>query len=369
MNISNDIYRISRQYILDSINRSSYPDFESICTNLKLEFGEDWKILLPKNILEEWFLNITTLSFLELSKHTEEILIHNGENIQYYEANKRKLLSSSLMDEDIDLCLKLLCLKYKVDWNISRPFVSYRANIQQQNVRISLTHSSLSSSHSHKCSIRILSTKTYPLADYFSSQSDMETILKLFRNKANIIVCGSTGSGKTSFLSSLLTEVDENQHIFIVEDTFELTSPNVTTTRLVSCELPRHSLSDYCSYALRMRPDRIVLGEIRSHEVVPLILNSNTGHKGLLTTIHANNARECTSRISTLLCLYSGISGMNNQTALDIITAGIDVIIFLENKLVTQAISLSGHERGQVNYENILITKNEELLTSFQYLR
>ncbi|WP_372653598.1 ATPase, T2SS/T4P/T4SS family [Halobacteriovorax sp.] len=369
MNIAEDIYKINRKYIMTSINRSVYPEIKNIFINLDLEFGEDWQILLTKQDVQKWFLSITQMSYIQIDKNTEEIIIHDNNTLQEFKNNKKQTTSTNLSTEDLSLSLKLLCLEYKIDWNVSKPFVSFRAIIQGNRVRVTLTHSSLSEEHSHKCSIRILGTQVYPLESYFNNHAEKEVIKKHFSNKKNIIVCGSTGSGKTSFLTSLLKTSEDDQHVLIIEDTLEIKSPNDTTTRFVANDKPNHSLSDYCSYALRMRPERIVLGEIRSHEVVPLILNTNTGHKGILTTIHANSALDCPSRISTLLCLYSGISGMNNETALDLITAGIDTIIFLENKKVKNAISIIGHERGKVNYEEILKPMHEEPLQHFQYLR
>lgn len=369
MNIAEDIYKISRKYINTSINRSSYPEIQNIFIYLNLEFGEDWEILLPKKELETWFDSLSKMNFIYFDDDIEEVIIHDNDTLQEFKSGGSKLKSIKLSVDDFTLSLKLLCLEYKIDWNVAKPFVSFKAVIKGKQVRVTLTHASLSEEHSHKCSIRVLGSKVYSIASYFNNPLDLNIIEKQFLEKKNIVVCGSTGSGKTSFLTSLLASSKENQHVFIIEDTLEIKSPNKTTTRLVANEKPNHSLSDYCSYALRMRPERIVLGEIRSHEVVPLILNTNTGHKGILTTIHANNALDCPSRISTLLCLYSGISGMNNEMALDLITSGIDTIIFLENKKVKNAITLLGHERGKVNFEEILKSKNEESLQHFQYLR
>lgn len=369
MNLAEDIYKISRKYINESINRSVYPKMNSIRTNLNLEFGEDWRILLPEDTLESWFNSLCGLSFLILPKEVEEIIIHNERSVQYYTKGDKTIGPIQLDFEDVTISYKLLCLSERVDWNISTPFVSFNAKIHNSSARVSLTHSSLSEEHSHKCSIRFHSERAHKIDTFFHTEEVKDIIVRKYIEKKNIIICGSTGSGKTSLLSTLLSLNNEGQHIFVIEDTLEIKSPNTTTTRLVANEKPRHSLSDYCSYALRMRPERIVLGEIRSHEVVPLILSTNTGHKGILTTLHANSTTDSPRRLSTLLCLYSGIGGMNNEIALDLITKGIDIIIFMKNKKVEGAIELLGHEDGKINYDDILESKNEFSQQSYQYLR
>ncbi|OUR96524.1 hypothetical protein A9Q84_09245 [Halobacteriovorax marinus] len=368
MKINNDLYDLARNYIRESIQRSAFPTPSSIERHLNIEFGEDWSILLPKYELANWFNKLNQLLYLTLSEGVEEIIIHNPKNSIFIYSEKSVNSEIDLTDEDLEISYELLCLKKGIDWNLSNPFVSFKSIVLGNPCRITLTHKSLSQEHSHKCSIRFHSKKTYPIEKYFKSVEEEKIIMNVFYGKSNLLICGATGSGKTSFLSSLLNHVEENEHLFIIEDTHEIISPNNCCTRLVSNKLPGHSLKDFCAYSLRMRPDRLIVGEIRSNEVVPLILNSNNGHKGLISTLHANSAVSAPQRLATLLCLYSNIQGMDQSLALELIANGIDVIIFMEEKKVTHAIKLLNHENGVIHFDEILEPNNEQHLMPYPFV-
>src|SRR5690606_16207061 len=104
--------------------------------------------------------------------------------------------------------------------------------------------------------------------DDFASTAQSKILKDLFESKANIVIAGSTGSGKTSFIKSLLnTYARAQEHIVILEDTEEITPKYSQWTQLLATGAEGKHLMDYCHYALRMTPDRIILGEIRSKEV------------------------------------------------------------------------------------------------------
>jgi pilus assembly protein CpaF len=129
--------------------------------------------------------------------------------------------------------------------------------------------------------------------------------------RLNVIVSGGTGSGKTTTLNALSSFIDNAERILTIEDTAELQlqqmhvgrmesrPPNVEGKGEVS---PRDCLKN----ALRMRPDRIIVGETRGEEVIDMLQAMNTGHDGSMTTIHANNARDAVSRLENMIAM-SGI--------------------------------------------------------------
>ncbi|HET9087016.1 MAG TPA: CpaF family protein [Acidobacteriaceae bacterium] len=133
----------------------------------------------------------------------------------------------------------------------------------------------------------------------------METLKGAVRARMNIVVSGGTGSGKTTLLNVLSSFISERERIVTVEDSAELKLNQEHVARL-ECRPPNVEgkgavrQRELVINALRMRPDRIVLGEVRGEEALDMLQAMNTGHDGSLTTIHANNPREAISRIETM---------------------------------------------------------------------
>lgn len=126
--------------------------------------------------------------------------------------------------------------------------------------------------------------------------------------RLNIIVSGGTGVGKTTFLNLLLNELSYAERIVTIEDTFEL---NFKVPNLVRLEYGGKELAtkialgarDLVKNTLRMRPDRIIIGEVRGGELFDLLQAMNTGHEGSMTSVHANSPAECINRLETLFLL------------------------------------------------------------------
>lgn len=142
------------------------------------------------------------------------------------------------------------------------------------------------------------------------------------------LIIGGTGSGKTTLLAALLAEVPERERIICIEDTTELHPPHPHVINLSA----RHanvdnrgaiSMSDLLRQALRMRPDRIVVGEIRGAEVVDLLAALNTGHEGGAGTVHANSLKEVPARMEALAAL----GGLDRAALHSQLGAAVDVLI------------------------------------------
>ena len=150
------------------------------------------------------------------------------------------------------------------------------------------------------------------------------------KGKLNIIVSGGTGSGKTTTLNVLSSFIPANERIITIEDAAEL---QLFQDHLITLEsrpsnlegLGRVSIRDLVINALRMRPDRIIVGEVRSTETIDMLQAMNTGHDGSLTTIHANTPRDALSRIETMV-LMSGVD-LPLRAIRDQTTSAIDIII------------------------------------------
>ncbi|MBF0206192.1 MAG: CpaF family protein [Oligoflexia bacterium] len=134
------------------------------------------------------------------------------------------------------------------------------------------------------------------------------------RARLNIIISGGTGVGKTTLMNLLLQEIPKDERVITIEDTRELNFklPNLvrmevatrgTTTASGPTVVIPLTLRDLVRNTLRMRPDRIIVGEVRGGEIFDLLQAINTGHDGSMTSIHANSAGECLKRIATLYLL------------------------------------------------------------------
>ena len=124
--------------------------------------------------------------------------------------------------------------------------------------------------------------------------------------KFNIMVSGGTGVGKTTFMNLLLQETEKHERKVIIEDVRELSVHMPNTIRMESSQLNNGrqvTIRDLVKNSLRMRPDRLIIGEIRGEEIFDLLQAMNTGHDGCLATIHANTPRECLLRMESLYLL------------------------------------------------------------------
>ncbi len=122
----------------------------------------------------------------------------------------------------------------------------------------------------------------------------------------NILVSGSTGSGKTSFLNALLCALPETQRLVLIEDTHELSVPTPNHVSFEANPALGISIRDLVRQSLRFRPDRIVVGEVRGGEAFDLLQAMNTGHAGCMGTLHANNAPEALHRLEQMV-LQAGV--------------------------------------------------------------
>ena len=165
----------------------------------------------------------------------------------------------------------------------------------------------------------------------------------LVKAKMNIIVSGGTGSGKTTMLNLLLQEVGTTERVITIEDTKELSFDLPNIVRLVAQKdiskvVKPLKIRDLLHNTLRMRPDRIIIGEVRGEEAFDLLQIMNTGHDGSMCTIHSNSPAECLSRLENLF-LFAGFDVPLRAVRSQMSTA-IDFIIQLDrNRDGTRVVS------------------------------
>lgn len=172
------------------------------------------------------------------------------------------------------------------------------------------------------------------LIAYGSITPDVAEILELLvRARYNIFVSGGTGSGKTTFLNALSNFIPKDERIITIEDSAELQIRNIEN--LVRLETRNAgpdgsgaiTIRDLIKSALRMRPDRIVVGEVRGAEALDMLQAMNTGHDGSLSTGHANSTSDMLSRLETMV--LQGAAGLPLEAIRQQIGSAVDIIIHL----------------------------------------
>jgi len=169
------------------------------------------------------------------------------------------------------------------------------------------------------------------LVEVGALSADMLALLAAcVRARLNILVSGGTGSGKTTLLNALSSFIPIGERVITIEDAAELQLQQAHVVRLETRPANAEGrgevvMRDLVRNALRMRPDRIIVGEVRSAEALDMLQAMNTGHEGSLTTVHANTPRDAISRLETMI-LYAG-TAIPDRAMREQIASAIDVII------------------------------------------
>jgi len=325
--------------------------------NLQIESYDNREI----EKLKVWFDNIYHLKFLDMYCETifQEIILHSESLGQIiYPNQEKKSFEISIESEYWELIFDVLVLKNQLDFNYTNPFNSCDFKIGLQKYRLTLIHYSITSNNRSKIFLRKSVKNTFKINNYLKDDSLSSLFADLYSNKKNVIIAGSTGSGKTSFLECFINEQKTEEHIIVLEDTPELKISNPQTTYLVSRNENNKRLKDYCAYSMRLSPDRIVLGEMRAEEIISYVLLMNTGHNGMLSTIHANSSKDAISRMCLLFSLYSQSDQIKNEDIMKLLTQNIDYVVYLKNKEVVEIIQILGCQGNLPIYDVIYNSSN-----------
>ncbi len=162
------------------------------------------------------------------------------------------------------------------------------------------------------------------------SPEGAEILQIIGRVRCNIVISGGTGSGKTTLLNCMTNYIDEDERIITCEDSAELQlqQPHVVRLETRPPNLEGEgtiTMTDLVKNCLRMRPERIIVGEVRGPEVFDLLQAMNTGHDGSMGTIHANSPRECLSRMESMIAM--GGFSLPAKTVREIIVGSVDIVI------------------------------------------
>jgi pilus assembly protein CpaF len=194
-----------------------------------------------------------------------------------------------------------------------------------------------------------------------ASEAMLDYLSECVRSRRSIVVSGGTGSGKTTFLRYLASEIPTYERLITIEDAAEL---NLEHPNIVSLEVRSNnqegiggiSIRDLVRNALRMRPDRILIGEVRGGEALDLLQAMNTGHEGSLTTLHANSPRDTLARLE-VMAMMSGydipIAALREQIA-----SAIDVIVQMSRdsngrRFVSAIARVEGLDSGRIQLDPV----------------
>ena len=194
----------------------------------------------------------------------------------------------------------------------------------------------------------------------------------LVRAKYNIFISGGTGSGKTTFLNALSNYIPKDERVITIEDSAELQITGIKN--LVSMETRNSnasgvgeiSIKDLIKTSLRMRPERIIVGEVRGAEALDMLQAMNTGHDGSLSTGHANSTQDMLSRLETMV--LQGSAGLPLPAIRQQIASAVDIIIHLSRlrdkpRKPIEIPEVVGYEDGQIKLNPLYVFEEDENTT------
>lgn len=257
-----------------------------------------------------------------------EIMLMARERIWYEKKGKfHKLEDGFLSDLTFNNFLHRLCDEAQIQTNIQFPFGngfwrSFRVHICSQPI-----------TESPSITLRRLKSQALTLDDLsrqgWCNERELSALRKMVSNHKNILVLGNTGSGKTTLLNALLAETHQDRSV-IIEDTSEIIAANDLSVKMLTRFDAQGILQEVdqgqlVKQSLRMRPDRLIIGEIRGGEAKDLLMALSTGHRGSMASLHAHSPAEALLRLEMLVQM--GAPQWNLEAIRRLIHLGIDRLV------------------------------------------
>lgn len=352
---------------LDLSEEISDEEILEIIRNQVILYAKEYPISFPdRKIVENHVFNsLRKLDVLEdlLSDETITEIMINGPNDIFIEKNgrvERSVFGFSTEEKLSDVIQKIVADNNKIV-NETNPIVDTRL---KDGSRVNIVLPPAAVDHG------IISIRKFPkehmtmkrLLEYGSiSEEIVEFLQKLVISGYNLFIAGGTGSGKTSFLNALGEFIPSDERVITIEDSAELQLKNVDN--LVRLEARDANLEgknaitirDLLKSSLRMRPDRIVVGECRGAEALEMLQAFNTGHDGSFSTGHANSCTDMIARLETMVLMGTEIplSAIRQQIA-----SGIDIFVHLgrlrdKSRKVLEIVEVDGIKNGEINLNTI----------------
>jgi pilus assembly protein CpaF len=320
---------------------------------------------MPKNRIYDLIDELSKMSGIS------ELIINKNDNVFVEKNGEMVRVDAKFSDEEINgFCDDIAALNKK---NFSSEYPILDGNLQDGS-RVNIIHRNYTQT-SHAITIRRYSKNIKKFDDtpgVFGLTPQWVDFLKiLVRARVNVIVAGGTGVGKTTLLNLLLQEIPPSERIITIEDTRELqfNLPNVVRleARPSFGNAQGLTIRDLLKNTLRMRPDRIIVGECRGGEVFDLLQAMNTGHEGSMTSLHANSPGEALMRLENLY-LLSGYDIPTKALRYQVSSA-VDYIIQIKRdktgkRVVHQLSEISGMENERILMQDIGLMKEDKFVFS-----
>ncbi len=326
-----------------------------------------------KTLLEELIWDILGLGPLEalLKDSTVNDILVNGPHTVYVERKGVLEKTEVKFDDDAHLMRVIRRITSKVGRRVdeSSPMVDARlpdgSRVNAIIAPLAIDGASLS--------IRKFSEKKYVLEDMVKIGTITEAMCEVLKIcvacRLNLVISGGTGSGKTTFLNALSRNIPAHERVVTIEDAAELQLQRDHVVRLETRPPNTEgkgevSQRELVKNALRMRPERIILGEIRAGEALDLLQAMNTGHGGSMGTLHANTTRDAFSRLETM-CLMSGLD-LPQRAIREQIASAINLVVQLNrfpdgSRRVTQISEITGMENGVICTQDVFVYEQKGL--------
>lgn len=371
-----EVKKLLRQQVIDNIDLSrdmEDVEIQELIDRCILNEARRYRLSLDEKtrMSREIFYSIRRLDILEElteDPSVTEIMINGPDNIFIERAGRIIRWEKNFESKDkLDDIIQQIVAACNRTVNESSPIVDARLR-GGERVNVVLAPVAL---NGPIVTIRRFPDKPISMDDLmrFGAISDeVVTFLKsLVEAKYNIIISGGTGSGKTTFLNALSNYIPKDERLITIEDSAELQILGVENlvrleTRNANVEGCKEiTIRDLIKSSLRMRPDRIIVGEVRGGEALDMISAMNTGHDGSLSTGHANSARDMLSRLETMILMAMDLplSAIRGQ-----LSSGIDIIVHLgrlrdKSRKVLQVAEVLGMENDEIQL-NMLYEFQEE---------
>jgi type IV secretion system protein VirB11 len=299
------------------------------------------------NILEKFekYLTIPNANEIIINQPHTLFIDKNGEFIKHF-------------DKDIDMNILENLVKQianVINQQFNRKYPRLNTSIPGTKYRLTALHSSVLYKQAIQINIRIPPTRTFDLEEFTLSEElsvNYETIKNFVRQRKNLLIIGGTGSGKTQLLNALSKEISNDERIVTIEDSPEIEIENENKTQIIVSKYDdgAYTWKDGINTAMRISPQRILMGELDTQNTFPFLKLNNTGHSGAISTLHANSPYEAINSISANALLGHNIQ--DKESLKSYIYSAIDYIIEIQKN----------YTKKQRIITSILDLKNEKSL-------